>query len=138
MCVLCRRSVRVEAPGEIKELIMSAPTSPAEIAVAFIEAFGRRDTDAMSRYVDEDIVFECPRGTIRGVPAVLEVVGEFAQVVAMVKILAVLGNDTEAMIMYDMEAGHFGTLRAVDHLVVRGGKIISDRLVFDTYELRNA
>jgi hypothetical protein len=37
-----------------------------------------------------------------------------------------------------MATGPFGTLRAVDPLVVRDGRIVSDTLVFDTYEVRMA
>jgi hypothetical protein len=55
-----------------------------------------------------------------------------------VQIHAVLGDDEKAMISYDMATGPFGTLRAVDHLVVRDGRIIADMLVFDTYEVRRA
>ncbi|MGW3352148.1 nuclear transport factor 2 family protein [Nonomuraea rubra] len=117
---------------------MNTSKTPAEIAVAFIEAFGRRDLAAVSLHLAEDVVFESPRGTIEGASAVVEAIGQFAEVVAAVKILSVLGNDEEAMIMYDMVTGPFGTLRAADHLAVRDGRIISDRLVFDTYELRKA
>lgn len=38
--------------------------------------------------------------------------------------------------MYDLGTGPFGTVRAADTFVVRDGKIVSDGLVFDTYELR--
>jgi hypothetical protein len=62
--------------------------------------------------------------------------GEFAQAVTGVSVLAVVGDDERAMVMYDMATGPFGTLRAVDHVVVRDGRIVSDTLVFDTYEVR--
>jgi limonene-1,2-epoxide hydrolase len=117
---------------------MNAQQSPVETAVAFIEAFGRRDLAAMSRHVAPEVVFESPRGRIEGAPAVLEAIGQFAEAVAEVKILSVLGGADEAMIMYDMVTGPFGTLRAADHLVIRDGRITADRLVFDTYELRKA
>jgi hypothetical protein len=42
------------------------------------------------------------------------------------------------MIMYDMATAPFGTIRAVDHVVVRDGRIVSDILVFDTFEVRKA
>jgi hypothetical protein len=38
--------------------------------------------------------------------------------------------------MYDMKTGPSGTIRAADHFVIQDGKIESDQLVFDTYELR--
>ncbi|KAB8195355.1 DUF4440 domain-containing protein [Nonomuraea phyllanthi] len=117
---------------------MNKHKAPAEIAVEFIEAFARHDRAAMARRLADDIVFESPRGAIAGARAVLEAIGQFAEAVAEVKIISVLGDDEQALIMYDMVTGPFGTLRAADHLVVQDGRITSDRLVFDTYELRTS
>jgi len=63
---------------------------------------------------------------------------EFAQVVTGLSVIAVVGDDERATVMYDMATGPIGTLRAVDNIVVRDGRIVSDTLVFDTYELRRA
>ena len=115
-----------------------APRSPREVAVSFIEAFGRGDRNALADLLDDDVTFESPRGRLAGAAAVLDAISEFAQVVNDVKIHAVLGDDEQAMIRYDMATGPFGTLRAVDHVVVRDGRITSDVLVFDTYEVRRA
>lgn len=117
---------------------MAEHSTPAEVAVAFIEAFAGGDMAAVAGLVDEDVVFESPRVRLEGVEAFLEAVGQFAQVVAEVNIISVLGDADRAMVMYDMETGPFGILRAVDHLVVRDGRIQSDTLVFDTYEVRKA
>jgi hypothetical protein len=117
---------------------MAEPTTPADVATAFIEAFARNDMTAVGRYLAADVVFESPRVTVKGPAGVQEAMGQFARAVTGVEIVAVLGDDEQAMIMYDMETEPFGTLRAVDHLVVRDGKITSDVLVFDTYEVRKA
>jgi hypothetical protein len=117
---------------------VSAHRTPAAVASAFVEAFGRRDMAAVAGYLADDVVFESPRTTLTGAQPVLAAMAEFAQVVAGVSIVAVIGDDERAMIMYDMATGPFGTLRAVDHLVVEDGLIVSDTLVFDTYEVRKA
>ncbi|WP_433440506.1 nuclear transport factor 2 family protein [Nonomuraea sp. CA-141351] len=111
---------------------MSESQAPADVAVAFIEAFGRQDIDTLARYLAEEVVFESPRVRLTGARAVAEAVGQFAQAVIGVKILASLGDGEQALITYNMETGPFGTIRAVDHLVVRDGKIVADTLVFDT------
>ncbi|WP_181448499.1 nuclear transport factor 2 family protein [Nonomuraea aridisoli] len=111
---------------------------PSDIAVAFIDAFARRDTAALAGYVADDIVFESPQVRLAGADAVVTAVGEFAQAVTGVSNVSVVGDDERAMIMYDMETGPFGVIRAVDNIVVRNGKIVSDLLVFDTYEVRKA
>ncbi|WP_238361895.1 nuclear transport factor 2 family protein [Actinopolymorpha pittospori] len=117
---------------------MTEVRTPVEIAVAFIEAFARRDMVAVAAHLAENVVFESPRVTVRGAESFLQAVGQFAQAVTGVRIVSALGDDREAMIMYDMETGPFGTLRSVDRIVVQDGKIISDILVFDTYEVRKA
>ena len=113
---------------------MSEHRTPADMASAFVEAFGRGDMAVVA----DDVTFQSPRVALTGAEPVLAAMGEFAQVVAGVSVLAVVGDDERAMIMYDMATGPFGTLRAVDHLVVRDGRIVSDTLVFDTYEVRKA
>jgi hypothetical protein len=115
---------------------MTEHPTPVDVAVAYIEAFGRRDMTTAARYIAEDIVSESPRHKLTGAESYLEDVGQFAQAVTGVNIIAVLGDDERAMIMYDMTTGPFGTLRAVDNFVIRDGKIKSNILVFDTYELR--
>ena len=118
---------------------MSEHHTPADMASAFVEAFGRGDMTAVAGFLADDVIFQSPRVALTGAGPVLAAMGEFAQVVTGVSVLAVVGDDDErAMIMYDMATGPFGTLRAVDHLVVRDGRIVSDTLVFDTYEVRKA
>ncbi|GAA2597155.1 nuclear transport factor 2 family protein [Actinomadura fulvescens] len=115
---------------------MSAKTAPVDVAVAFLEAWSSRDMDAVAGYVADDVVFESPKVRLTGAQAVVEAMGQFAQAVISVKLIAAYGDDERALVMYDMETGPFGTLRAADHFVVQDGKIKSDELVFDTYELR--
>ena len=117
---------------------MTDTRTPAEIAVAFIDAFASKDDTAVAALIADDIVFESPQVRLSGAGPVLAAIGQFAQVVAGVSNVTVVGDDERAMIMYDMATGPFGTLKTVDHIVVRDGKIVSDTLVFDTYEVRKA
>lgn len=110
--------------------------NPAEIAVAYLGAFARHDMATAAHYIADDIVFESPRVTLTGAEPYLAAVGEFAQAVTGVEIIAVFGDEERALVMYDMKTGPFGTIRAADHFVIRAGKIISDLLVFDTHPLR--
>lgn len=112
--------------------------SPAQVATAFVEAFGRRDTATVAGLLADDVVFTSPRATVSGAAAVAAAIGGFAEAVTGVRIISVLGDDDQAVIMYDMTTGPFGTLRAADRLTVRDGRITSDTLVFDTHPLRAA
>ena len=113
-------------------------TSPVEVAVAFVEAFGRNDMTTLRGLLAPDIVFESPRGRLVGPEAVFEAVAGFAPAVTGLTVLAAHGDGERATVVYDMETGPFGTLRAVDHVVVRDGRIAQDVLVFDTHPLHVA
>lgn len=117
---------------------MTQYPAPADVAVTFIKAWGSQDMDAVAGLLAEDVTFESPRMKVHGAESALATLGEFSQVVTGIDVLAVLGDDRQAMIMYDMATGPFGTLRVVDHLAVENGKIKADSIVFDTYELRKA
>ena len=52
------------------------------------------------------------------------------------KVIAALGDEERAIIMYDLTTGPFGRLRAAEDLVMRDGKITGDTLVFDTHPIR--
>jgi ketosteroid isomerase-like protein len=129
------RPIRDDHEGE---LFVSEHNTPAAVASAFVEAFGRGDMTAVAGLLADDVEFESPRVALTGAGPVLAAMGEFAQVVTGVSVLAVVGDEERAMVMYDMATGPFGTLRAVDNIVVRDGRIVSDTLVFDTYEVRKA
>jgi SnoaL-like domain len=98
---------------------MIGTRTPAEIAVALIDAFASKDTEAAVALVADDIVFESPQVRLSGAKAVVEAIGQFAQVVTGVSNVNVVGDEERAMIMYDMETELFGTLKTVDHIVVR-------------------
>lgn len=117
---------------------MPTNTAPVDVATSFIEAFGSGHLDTLAGYLADDIVFESPRVRLTGARPVLAAMGEFAKAVQGVDIIAALGDQRQAVVVYDMKTAPFGTIRAVDYLVIRDGKIQSDTLVFDTYALRKA
>ncbi len=45
---------------------MADPTTPIEVAVRFIEAFGRRDLTALADCLADDVVSESPRVRLSG------------------------------------------------------------------------
>lgn len=110
---------------------MSAP-EPVLVAREFVEAFGRRDMAAVEGLFAADVTFQSPRVRLAGAAAVCAAMGEFAQLVDGVTILAAMQDGGRACVVYDMATGPFGTLRAVDLLTVVAGKITDDVLVFDT------
>lgn len=121
-----------------KERTTVTENTPVALTVAFTEAWSSGDLGAADTFIADDIVFESPMAQLSGKGPYLEAVGQFAQLVSEVTVLAVVGEGNETIIMYDMKTGPFGTLRAAEYFVFDGEKIKSDKLVFDTYEVRGA
>lgn len=117
---------------------MTANRSPLDVAVAFIEAWARHDMATVAGYAADDISDEGPLAQVSGITAYLDAVGGFAELVTGMTLIAAFGDDRQAVIMYDMTTGPFGTLRAAEQLVISDGKIKTSKLVFDTHEVRKA
>jgi phage protein U len=112
--------------------------TPVDVAVAFTRAWTSHDIAAAAQYVADDVVFEGPMTQTTGARAYLEALSRFAGTVTGMQLIAALGNDDGAMIMYEVETGQAGVLRAGEHFVIREGRIQSDMLVFDTHKVRQA
>ncbi|MGH2962231.1 MAG: nuclear transport factor 2 family protein [Solirubrobacterales bacterium] len=116
---------------------MTTHATPVDVALAFIKAWGSSDMTTVAGYVADDIAYEGPMAQANGAEAYLDAVSGFSELVTELKIIAAVGDDEQALIMYDMVTGPFGTLRAAEHLVISDGKIKTSTLVFDTHEVRN-
>jgi ketosteroid isomerase-like protein len=108
---------------------------PIDAALAFLEAFAKQDLTTAARYLADDVEFVSPRLHLHGKADMLAAVGEFAQVVTGLDVIAAMADGDQVLVMYDMHTGPFGTMRAADHLIVVEGRITRDLLVFDTASL---
>lgn len=115
---------------------MTAPTTPADIARAFTEAWTSHDLETAASYLADDVVFTGPNGHSEGIQAYKEGLATFARAVTGLNVLAILGDDREAMIMYEVTTAPFGTLTCAEWLTFEQGKITNDRLTFDTFPMR--
>lgn len=110
------------------------PTT-ADLARAFTEAWARHDMDTAAGYLADDVVFDGPIQHTSGKEAYVTALTTFLRVVTGVKILAAFGDDQQALIMYDLRTA-LGTLTSAELLTFRNGKIVADRLTFDTFPIR--
>lgn len=109
-----------------------------DLAVRFIEAFGRGDRAQLRQLVTPDVVFASPRATVTGAEAVVTAIADFAEAVTDVSIETVLADADQAMVAYAMTVTGLGTLSVVDRLRLRDGRIAADTVVFDTHAVRRA
>jgi ketosteroid isomerase-like protein len=62
----------------------------------------------------------------------------FGEMVTRVELLSEMGHDTEAILLYDMQADGLGQLRVAEHFTVADGKIVKLRQIHDTAPVRAA
>lgn len=119
---------------------MTKQVAPAAVARAFTEAWTKGDFEAAARYVAEEVVFDGPLGHTDGKVAYVEGFKGLSRFVGLtgVSILAAFGDDTQALIMYELLTSNFGGLLCAKLLTVRAGGIVRDRLTFDSYTVRQA
>lgn len=117
---------------------MTEHTTPVAVARAFTEAWTGGELDAAATYVAEDVVFDGPLGHVDGKNTYLESLRGLTTALAVTgaRVVAAFGDDAQALIMYELLTDRFGALTCAKLLTVRDGKIASDRLTFDSYEVR--
>lgn len=62
----------------------------------------------------------------------------FGRAVEKVELLSEMACDDQAMLLYDLRVTGLGTLRVVEHFIVRDGRIVQLRQIHDTAALRAA
>jgi ketosteroid isomerase-like protein len=112
------------------------PSSTAEIARAFTEAWTSHDMETAASYLADDVTFDGPINHSRGKQDYIAGLTTFAQRVSDLNILAVLGDNEQAMVLYELTAGPGGAATYAEHLTFHDGKIQKDRLIFDSHPMR--
>ncbi|MEP6567563.1 MAG: nuclear transport factor 2 family protein [Mesorhizobium sp.] len=112
--------------------------APLDIATAFTKAWTSRDLEAAAKYVADDVVFDGPMQQSTGKDPYLKGLTKLSQDVTGVRMIAAFGDESQALLMYDLLTDSSGALSCAKHLTISGGKIRRDKLTFDTKQLGSA
>lgn len=109
-----------------------------ETARAFTEAWTRQDMEAAGSYLTDDVVFDGPLGHAEGKTEYLAGLSGLSRNLGVngVRIVAAFGDEAQVLIMYELLTEKVGPLTCAKLLSFRDGKIFSDRLTFDSYQVR--
>lgn len=122
-----------------KETFVTEHSTPAALARAFTEAWASHDLDTAAGYLADDVTFQGPvAGQLTGKQAYMAGLTPFARNTTGLNILAAFGDDSQALIMYEAATATSGTLTCAELLTFRDGKIVADRLTFDTFPVRGS
>jgi predicted ester cyclase len=114
-------------------------TEAKSVALAYIDACGRKDWDAVTETLDEHVQFLGPGNAVTGAGAYLAVLRRIAPVWVRSDVKKVLSDGPEVCVLYDFVTDTpAGTVPIVEWLNVEQGKIKSVNLLFDRVAFKPA
>jgi len=117
---------------------MTDRDSDLTVARAYHRAWTGMDFEEAAGYLADDLETDVPINTYRSKAEWLDAVRGTRQHTSRVDLLAELGDEGEAILLYDMVLEPIGDLRVAEHFTVTDGRITRIRHVHDTAALRAA
>ncbi|GLZ31816.1 hypothetical protein Lesp02_40040 [Lentzea sp. NBRC 105346] len=109
-----------------------------DIALAYHKAWTSHDFELAMTYIADDIVCDAPAGRLEGAEAFRGFMGPFVQILKSAKVLAVYGDETTTLLMYDTETVPVASAPAAELVTVRDGLIRHIRIIFDRLPFQQA
>ncbi|HJW75707.1 MAG: hypothetical protein A2V77_12940 [Anaeromyxobacter sp. RBG_16_69_14] len=113
-------------------------TDPKSIALAYIDACGRKDLDAVAPLLAQDMRFVGPGNTLTGSKPYLAVLRRLGPVWERSDVKKVFTDGADVCVIYDFVTPTAGSVPIVEWLRVAGGRIVSVTLFFDRVAFKPA
>ena len=112
---------------------------PKPVALAYIDACGRKDFEAVSALLAENIAFRGPGNALTGAPQYLAVLRRLGAVWVRSDVKKVFSDGLDVCVIYDFVTDTpAGAVPIVEWLRVESGKIASVTLFFDRLAFKPA
>lgn len=106
-------------------------STAADIVQAYYRAWTSHDFELAMTYIADDVICLTPAGRLEGADAFRGFMGPFAGMLTSSSLIAVFGDRTTAVLMYDAATVPVMDAPAAECHTVAGGKIIQLRIIFD-------
>jgi hypothetical protein len=121
----------------VKENIMT--NDPKGIALAYIDACGRKDLDAVAPLLAPDVVFVGPSNTVTGATPYLAVLRRIGPVWVRSDVKKVFADGPDVCVIYDFVTDTpAGAVPIVEWLRIEAGRITAIKLFFDRVTFKPA
>jgi hypothetical protein len=118
---------------------MTNTNDPRSIALAYIDACGRKDLDAVAPLLAPDLRFVGPGNTLTGASPYLAVLRRLGPVWVRSDVKKVFADGAEVCVIYDLLTDTpAGVVPIVEWLRIEGGRIASVTLFFDRVTFKPA
>ncbi|TKC91642.1 nuclear transport factor 2 family protein [Trinickia terrae] len=101
------------------------------IARTYVEAMAKKDVETIISVSAEDVVCTSPIGQITGIERFRDFQCGFAQMIKNLTVLAVHGDDEEAVVVYDVETHPVPHSQVAEFIKVKDGKLASTDVIYD-------
>lgn len=105
--------------------------APLDVALAYFDAWSRRDLDAAMAYIDPDIVCDSPPGRLVGADAYRTFLAAYVGMLVSASVIAAFGDEEKALVMYDSATRPVADAPGAECLTVVDGRITHSRFIFD-------
>jgi limonene-1,2-epoxide hydrolase len=109
-----------------------------ETVLEYFKAWNNKNFKEAANLLSDNIAFEMPINSYGNKNEFMQAVQFIASASTNIKIIAKFGDETEAVLLYDVTLAPIGNLRITEHFKVEKNKIVFIRHIHDTYELRKA
>ncbi len=110
----------------------------AKIVRAYHDAWTHKDYARAKALLADTLAVEVPVNDYPTTESFAVALESFGSMVSKVELLAAISDGSEAMLLYDLEAGPVGKLRIAEHFTVDGDQITRIRQIHDTAAVRAA
>jgi len=108
------------------------PVSPAlAVALAYHRAWTVKNVDEALRHVSDHIVCDAPGGQMRGIDEYRPFLANFVPIVTGYDMIAALSDGDTAVLVYHLHTVPVSSGLVCECFTVEGGRITSNRLIFD-------
>jgi limonene-1,2-epoxide hydrolase len=112
---------------------------PKSIALAYIDACGRKDFDAVGRVLAADVTFTGPASKLAGAAAYIAVLRRVGAVWVRSDVRKVFADGNDVCVIYDFVSDTpAGAVPTVEWLRIEDGRVASIRLYFDRVTFKPA
>jgi len=117
--------------------MIAEATSPLAIAESYIDAWSRKDVDAIAKLIHPQIHLKSPMTELSGREPFLEAVRKTLEPLEKVNVRAKFASGSQAILVYDLQMTEVGLVRNANLMLMEDNLVRSVELFFDASPFKN-
>jgi hypothetical protein len=115
-----------------QEFTVTTPiTTALQIARTYVNAMAKKNVEGILSISADDVICTSPIGQTMGIERFRDFQEGFARMITNLTVLAVYGEDEQAVVVYDVETQPVPHAIVAELVKVRNGKLASTHVIYD-------